>query len=384
MFIPCQRGYRLPDSEVSKDETPLLEESPTLIWCNPNAAYYEAMVYQSGILKFWLHRGCNLFLFNYAGYGRSSGKPSPSRVSQDGEAVVRFLKGRGVNNMGIYGRSIGGVAACYVARRFPEAGSPDLLFKVHRGLFSALPFENLTALREDWVSLEPWPLRAAQIRVLQNGHTRMRLESSSFKTLQGLDYDTYMLWVEIDGKWMRGYSILPVQDLSYVDSIPLNLKVYGYFESPFTQRLWCERRDREHIRILGSHFLREAAGSCQKFSIESGKHLQQLLRSHFDLELSLAECEGLHRLGEAEPGEEKWRCLLELRQRDADRFKRFHFPDQMILDPAALRTEVALKERINVDDTTLKAFEEAWRFFDVLFSLREGEEDYLLTRADAC
>ncbi|CAK9033309.1 unnamed protein product [Durusdinium trenchii] len=298
-----------------------------------------------------------------------------------------------------------------------EAAGPDLLFKVHRGLFSALPFENLTALREDWVSLdiadiidkmcgpdgssrrggycfelnkllavfllhlgfqvqpfaarvwlddgetprlptpplhthmcllvnagttgppylcdvafgkvglfEPISLEKLNQGVLQNGHTRMRLESSSFKTLQGLDYDTYMLWVEIDGKWMRGYSILPVQDLSYVDSIPLNLKVYGYFESPFTQRLWCERRDREHIRILGSHFLREAAGSCQKFSIESGKHLQQLLRSHFDLELSLAECEGLHRLGEAEPGEEKWRCLLELRQRDADRFKRFHFP----------------------------------------------------------
>eukprot|EP00435_Cladocopium_sp_Y103_P006948 s1176_g2.t1 len=57
--------------------------------------------------------------------------------------------------------------------------------------------------------------------------------------------------------------------------------------------------------------------------------------------------------------------------------------DQMILDPAALRTEVALKvlerlspeERIQVDDGTLKSFEEAWRFFDVLFSLREGEED---------
>ena len=28
--------------------------------------------------------------------------------------------------------------------------------------------------------------------------------------------------------------------------------------------------------------------------------------------------------------------------------------------------------------------QQAWRFFDVLFSLREGEEDYLLTRADAC
>lgn len=55
MFIPCQRGHRL--DEVSKDETPLLEESPTLLWCNPNAAYYEAMVYQAPILKFWLNRG---------------------------------------------------------------------------------------------------------------------------------------------------------------------------------------------------------------------------------------------------------------------------------------------------------------------------------------
>jgi len=123
MFIPCQRGHRLPE-EVSNvsDQLPLNEGhlNPTLIWCNPNAAYYEAMVYQAGILKFWANQGCNLFLFNYAGYGRSSGQPSPSRVAEDGEAVVNFLKSRGVAKLGIYGRSIGGIAACHLARRFPE------------------------------------------------------------------------------------------------------------------------------------------------------------------------------------------------------------------------------------------------------------------------
>ncbi|CAE7920902.1 unnamed protein product [Symbiodinium sp. KB8] len=123
MFIPCQRGHRLPE-EVSNvsDQIPLNEGhlNPTLIWCNPNAAYYEAMVYQAGILKFWANQGCNLFLFNYAGYGRSSGQPSPSRVAEDGEAVVNFLKSRGVAKLGIYGRSIGGIAACHLARRFPE------------------------------------------------------------------------------------------------------------------------------------------------------------------------------------------------------------------------------------------------------------------------
>ena len=234
MFIPCQRGHRLPDCEVaSKDETPLLEECPTLIWCNPNAAYYEAMVYQSGILKFWLNRGCNLFLFNYAGYGRSSGKPTPNRVSQDGEAVVRFLRSRGVTNLGIYGRSIGGVAACYVARRFPE------------------------------------------VKILITDRT--------MSTLEGAARYMYGGWA---AKGLRATSM--VAD-----------NTENFLEVRCHKVLICDPRD------------------------------------------------------------------------------------QMILDPAALRTEVALKilerlspeERIHVDDASLKTFVEAWRFFDVLFSLREGEED---------
>lgn len=35
---------------------------------------------------------CQVVLFNYRGYSRSTGKPSPSNNSNDGVALVRHLK----------------------------------------------------------------------------------------------------------------------------------------------------------------------------------------------------------------------------------------------------------------------------------------------------
>lgn len=147
--------------------------------------------------------------------------------------MVRFLRSRGVTNLGIYGRSIGGVAACYVARRFPE------------------------------------------VKILITDRT--------MSTLEGAARYMYGGWA---AKGLRATSMV-------ADNTDFFLEVRCH------KVLICDPRD------------------------------------------------------------------------------------QMILDPAALRTEVALKvlerlsseERIQVDDGSLKSFEEAWRFFDVLFSLREGEED---------
>jgi pimeloyl-ACP methyl ester carboxylesterase len=78
------------------------------------------MVYQPGWLNFWLSRGISLFFFNYAGYGRSTGKPSPSRIAHDGESVIRYLKSKGITQIGVYGRSIGGVTGCHLARHHPD------------------------------------------------------------------------------------------------------------------------------------------------------------------------------------------------------------------------------------------------------------------------
>mmetsp|Transcript_84209 Transcript_84209/g.195797 ORF Transcript_84209/g.195797 Transcript_84209/m.195797 type:complete len:900 (-) Transcript_84209:76-2775(-) len=127
MYIPCS-GQAGGEDEAGHEDSPLQKSSkqplsfagPTLIWCNPNAAYYETMVYQPAWLNFWLSRGISLFFFNYTGYGRSTGKPSPSRIAEDAESVIRFLQNRGATQIGIYGRSIGGVAACHLARHHPE------------------------------------------------------------------------------------------------------------------------------------------------------------------------------------------------------------------------------------------------------------------------
>lgn len=134
MLIPCDGlcGWATPDGTddlVTGEAAPLtgnpalskvMFSGPTLIWCNPNAAYYETMVYQASWLNFWLSHGCNLVLFNYSGYGRSTGCPSPGKVTEDVDAVIEHLKAKGITQIGVYGRSIGGICACHVARAHCE------------------------------------------------------------------------------------------------------------------------------------------------------------------------------------------------------------------------------------------------------------------------
>jgi len=125
MFIPCsvfQEESKDSDSTDPANETSSVEDfsQPTVIWCNPNAAYYELMVYQPHVLRFWLCHGCNLLLFNYSGYGRSTGNPTPARIAEDGESVLKFLKGKGATKIGVYGRSIGGVVACHLGRHHSD------------------------------------------------------------------------------------------------------------------------------------------------------------------------------------------------------------------------------------------------------------------------
>lgn len=137
MFLPCSGASSqgqgaagdAAQEEVLHENDPLNRGSstrspmfsgPTIIWCNPNAAYYETMVYQANWLNFWLSHGCNLFFFNYSGYGSSTGLPSPAGIAEDGDAIVAFLKGKGITQIGVYGRSIGGVTACHLARKHPD------------------------------------------------------------------------------------------------------------------------------------------------------------------------------------------------------------------------------------------------------------------------
>jgi pimeloyl-ACP methyl ester carboxylesterase len=65
--------------------------------------------------------------WNYRGYGKSgssfiNGSINPYNLKLDGERVLEFvvknlnLKGK----IGVYGRSLGGIASCHLANKFPD------------------------------------------------------------------------------------------------------------------------------------------------------------------------------------------------------------------------------------------------------------------------
>ena len=122
---------------------------------------------------------------------------------------------------------------------------------------------------------EPVDLEKLNQGSFKNGHISMKLQSTASKTLQGFAYDVYTLWYDTGTAWNRGYCFMPVQDFQYVDAVPLNGNVYSYFESPFTQRLWIEKRNQQHLRILGNQLVSDT--NEEKTSIRSARQLQQLL-----------------------------------------------------------------------------------------------------------
>lgn len=68
-------------------------------------------------LQLFLERGINVFTWNYRGYGRSTGKPSPDCFASDIESVYEYLtKTLGVRGkIGVYGRSLGGIPSSILA-----------------------------------------------------------------------------------------------------------------------------------------------------------------------------------------------------------------------------------------------------------------------------
>ncbi|CDW86706.1 UNKNOWN [Stylonychia lemnae] len=138
MFFPCTNESNL---EISI-ENPKGEylSKPTFIMCNPNALIYQQMVTSPNAywLSFFLKRGINVMCWNYRGYGKSqqkwySSSIDPYTCKQDVEKVLEFLLQKQVilifivifarlkvrGKIGVYGRSIGGIASCHLANKYP-------------------------------------------------------------------------------------------------------------------------------------------------------------------------------------------------------------------------------------------------------------------------
>lgn len=103
-----------------------------------------------------LQTGANVFLFDYRGYGRSSGKPSEEGTYADAQAAYGWLKQKGFAPERIIalGESLGGGVATELAAREKLAGLilqstftsiPD----IGAELFSWLPVRAISSIRYD-------------------------------------------------------------------------------------------------------------------------------------------------------------------------------------------------------------------------------------------
>lgn len=126
MFFPCT----VEDKQEVSIENPAGEylDKPTVIFCNPNALVYQQMVTSpnSYWLSFFLKRGINVMCWNYRDYGKSRARffssINPYNCKLDAERVLDFLLNKMMlkGEIGVYGRSLGGIASCHLANKFPN------------------------------------------------------------------------------------------------------------------------------------------------------------------------------------------------------------------------------------------------------------------------
>jgi len=77
-----------------------------------------------------------VFSWNYRAYGWSKGTPDPYNARTDAESVYHFLRDNlGITKqIGVYGRSLGGLPCCHLAAKF----SPDISMLIADRTFASL------------------------------------------------------------------------------------------------------------------------------------------------------------------------------------------------------------------------------------------------------
>eukprot|EP01069_Polyplicarium_translucidae_P008819 Polyplicarium_translucidae@DN3261_c0_g2_i1.p1 len=131
-------------------EIPNLCDEPIVVYFNPNAAFYELPTWEQELSKLYLKNGAHLVVFNYRGFGRSSGRPSPGGVARDADDLLRFLRSRiGASCLGLHGRSIGGIPAAFAASRHQDAV---------RWLLLDRTFASISTVAEMMMGRWTWPL----------------------------------------------------------------------------------------------------------------------------------------------------------------------------------------------------------------------------------
>ena len=126
LFQPTDRIYYEPDAHYREfflkgvygryfDNFP---GQKTVLYCHGNNANLTSRKY---IIDLCNRGGINLLLFDYQGYGKSSGSPYQYSIQPDAQTAYDYLIGTGVvpENIVVWGESLGGNPATFLAESNP-------------------------------------------------------------------------------------------------------------------------------------------------------------------------------------------------------------------------------------------------------------------------
>jgi fermentation-respiration switch protein FrsA (DUF1100 family) len=140
---------------------PVAAPRGTVLVCHGNAGH---MGHRLPLLRMFHRLGYAVFIFDYRGYGRSSGRPSEDGLYRDARAAWEYLareRGATPEDMVFYGESLGGAVAARLALQARPAAlvlastftsAPDLGAEHYRflpvRLLARVNYDTLAAVRE--------------------------------------------------------------------------------------------------------------------------------------------------------------------------------------------------------------------------------------------
>jgi uncharacterized protein len=151
----------VPGGKIHAWFIPAEEERGVVLFCHGNAGNISHRLQSIEMLHFL---GMSIMIFDYQGYGKSSGKPSEKNTYQDAETAWNYLvdhRGIAQEKIFIFGRSLGGAVAADLASRTRPAGvilestftsardiASDLFFFLPVRLLSRFDYDTLKKLNQ--------------------------------------------------------------------------------------------------------------------------------------------------------------------------------------------------------------------------------------------
>lgn len=206
-FILMKNGGIIDTMWIANEANKGNPHTPTVMFCNPNGVFYETFAYDGYWLEFYMENGFNIFLWNYRGYGRSTGSISPNNLFSDADELVKFLKDvRGVGKLLVHGISLGGGVASHLSnnplvdcvfadRTFSSLDSVirDDFGKTLRVLYNIFTFGKwkmhcakkfLNSEKYKIVSSDPQDEMIPELSSLKNGIARAALENAIVENMK--------------------------------------------------------------------------------------------------------------------------------------------------------------------------------------------------------